>query len=219
MSSHIQMWPTDKLVPYAWNARHHSDAQIDQIAASIGEFGFTSPVLVDRSAGIIAGHARVAAARKIALPEVPVIILDHLTELQKRAYVLIDNKLAENASWDEQMLTRELQALIAEQFDLALTGFSDAELDRLLAEVESEGACDSEQQSPWRHGTGCIRRGWLHLNCCRDIGTQGSHDGTRVPLCGRDDSALAGVYRQGCGARVRRQNIFSSGGGAAHQRS
>jgi DNA modification methylase len=138
ISSHIQMWPTDKLVPYALNPRRHSDAQIDQIAASIGEFGFTSPVLVDRAAGIIAGHARVAAARKIALPEVPVIILDHLTELQKRAYVLIDNKLAENASWDEQMLTRELQALIAEQFDLALTGFSDAELDRLLAEVESE---------------------------------------------------------------------------------
>src|SRR3982751_281970 len=134
----VEMWPINRLVPYALNARQHSDKQIDQIAASMREFGFTNPILVDNRDGIIAGHARLAAARKLGLAEVPVIVLDHLTELQKRAYILVDNKLAENAVWDEEMLNIELQALAAEQFDLALTGFSDAELDRLLAEVDSE---------------------------------------------------------------------------------
>src|SRR3954447_16563158 len=126
------------------NARQHSDKQIDQIAASMREFGFTNPILVDKTAGIIAGHARLAAARKLALAEVPVIVLDHLTELQKRAYILVDNKLAENAIWDEEMLNIELQALAAEQFDLALTGISDAELDHLLAEIDSETLEDED---------------------------------------------------------------------------
>src|SRR5918993_5796698 len=134
----VEMWPINRLVPYALNARQHSDKQIDQIAASMREFGFTNPILVDKTDGIIAGHARLAAARKLGLAGVPVIVLDHLTELQKRAYILVDNKLAENAAWDEEMLNIELQALMAEQFDLALTGFSDAELEHLLARVDSE---------------------------------------------------------------------------------
>src|SRR4051794_19425156 len=134
----VEMWPINRLIPYALNARQHSDKQIDQIAASMREFGFTNPILVDNRDGIIAGHARLAAARKLGLAEVPVIVLDHLTELQKRAYILVDNKLAENAVWDEEMLNIELQALMAEQFDLALTGFSDAELEHLLARVDSE---------------------------------------------------------------------------------
>lgn len=140
----IENWPINQLVPYAFNARQHADTQIDQIAASMREFGFTNPILVDKSAGIIAGHARFAAARKLALAEVPVIVLDHLTELQKRAYILVDNKLADNATGDEEMLNIELQALAAEQFDLSLTGFSDAELDDLLAGIDSEGLEDED---------------------------------------------------------------------------
>jgi DNA modification methylase len=142
--THIENWPIDRLVPYALNARQHSEKQVGQIAASMREFGFTNPILVDKSAGIIAGHARLAAARKLGFAEVPVIVLDHLTELQKRAYILVDNKLAENATWDEEMLNIELQALAAEQFDLSLTGFSDAELDDLLAEIDSKTLADDD---------------------------------------------------------------------------
>ncbi len=144
----IQRWPIDKLIPYARNARLHSEEQIAQVAASIREFGFTNPILVDRAAGVIAGHARLAAARKLALTEVPVIVLDHLTELQKRAYILVDNKLAENAVWDEELLRIELEALAAEAFELPLTGFSDAELQQLLAEVEAEPLTDEDAAPP-----------------------------------------------------------------------
>src|SRR5580698_10173362 len=94
MAKDIQMWLVDKLIPWARNPRTHSEAQVAQIAASIAEFGFNNPILVDTKAGIIAGHGRLLAARKLGLPEVPVIVLDHLTEAQKRAYVIADNKLA-----------------------------------------------------------------------------------------------------------------------------
>src|SRR5437879_13722234 len=102
-ANHIEIWPIDRLKPYSQNPRTHSDRQVDQIAASIVEFGFNNPILVDTKAGIIAGHGRLFAARKLQLKEVPVIILDHLTEAQKRAYIIADNKLAENAGWDEEM--------------------------------------------------------------------------------------------------------------------
>src|SRR5271154_453190 len=111
MAKHIEMWLVEKLIPWAKNPRTHSDAQIGQIAASIAEFGFNNPILVDTKAGIIAGHGRLLAARKLGLTEVPVIVLDHLTEAQKRAYVIADNKLAENAGWDETLLAAELAAL------------------------------------------------------------------------------------------------------------
>src|SRR5438477_6397740 len=100
----IEHWPLDKLIPYARNPRTHSDAQIAQIAASITEFGFNNPILVDSKAGIIAGHGRLLAARKLQLSEVPVIVLDHLTEAQKRAYIIADNQLALNAGWDDDIL-------------------------------------------------------------------------------------------------------------------
>src|ERR1700732_2305561 len=94
MAKHIEHWPLDKLVPYARNPRTHSDAQVAQIAASIAEFGFSNPILVDTNSGIIAGHGRLLAARKLQLQQVPIIVLDHLSETQKRAYILADNKLA-----------------------------------------------------------------------------------------------------------------------------
>src|ERR1700693_5077304 len=111
MATHIELWPVDKLIPFARNPRTHSDAQVAQIAASIAEFGFNNPILVDSKAGIIAGHGRLLAARKLQLTEVPVIVLDHLTEAQKRAYIIVDNQLAMNAGWDDEILRAELAAL------------------------------------------------------------------------------------------------------------
>src|SRR5512142_2733082 len=113
MARRIEIWPTDRLVPYARNARTHSDEQVAQIAASIVEFGFNAPILVDSKAGIIAGHGRLLAARKLSLAEVPVVVLDHLSETQRRAYIIADNKLALNAGWDERVLAQELRELEA----------------------------------------------------------------------------------------------------------
>ena len=141
----IEHWPIDRLIPYARNARTHSDAQVAQIAASIREFGFNNPVLVDSEAGIIAGHGRVLAARKLNLDQVPVIVLDHLSETRKRAYILADNKITENAGWDEEMLALELQALTAEDFDLGLTAFDADEVMRLLSVPEEAGLTDEDE--------------------------------------------------------------------------
>lgn len=118
----------DQLIPYARNARTHSEAQVAQIAASIREFGFCNPVLIDENDGIIAGHGRVLAARKLGLSEAPCIRLSHLTKTQRRAYILADNKIALNAEWDMELLGLEFDDLKAEGFDLELTGFDDAEL-------------------------------------------------------------------------------------------
>ena len=132
------------LIPFAKNSRTHSDAQVAQIAASIREFGFTNPVLIDEANGIIAGHGRVMAARKLKLTEVPCIRLSHLSDAQKRAYVIADNKLALNAGWDEAMLKLELADLKALDFDLDLTGFDTDEIDALLAEKGTEGLTDPD---------------------------------------------------------------------------
>lgn len=135
--------PVDALVPYARNSRTHSDGQIAQIAASITEFGFTNPVLIDADGGIIAGHGRVLAAKSLGIEAVPVLVLDYLTETQRRAYVVADNKLALNAGWDADLLRVELADLQAFDFDLGLTGFSDDELAGLLAQ-SSEGLTDPD---------------------------------------------------------------------------
>src|SRR5436190_11610548 len=120
IAQRIELWLLDKLIPYARNPRTHSDAQVAQIAASIAAFGFNNPILVDTDAGIIAGHGRLLAARKLHLKEVPVIILDHLTEAQKRAYIIADNQLALNAGWDETLLAAELAALQDEDFHIGV---------------------------------------------------------------------------------------------------
>ena len=124
------------LIPFARNSRTHSDEQVAQIAASIREFGWTNPILVDGENGIIAGHGRLAAARKLGLADVPVIVIDHLTDAQKRALVIADNKLALNAGWDFELLENEVRGLDDDGFDLSLLGFDDAELSKMLAEVE-----------------------------------------------------------------------------------
>jgi DNA modification methylase len=145
MADRIEIWPTDKLVPYDKNPRTHSAEQVSQIAASIAEFGFLNPILVDTTAGIIAGHGRLQAAKQLGLAQVPVVVLDHLTEVQKRAYVITDNKLALNAGWDDKLLREEMEALAAEDFNLPIIGFSDEELASLLAEPNvAEGNTDED---------------------------------------------------------------------------
>lgn len=180
LSTTIELWSPDKLIPYARNARQHSTGQIDQIAASIREFGFTNPILVDSKAGIVAGHARLAAATRLSLPEVPVIVLDHLSEAQKRAYVLADNKLAENATWNEELLRAELKALAAAEFDLSLVGFSDPEIDTLLQDLECPAITDEDAvptlEDHSTSQTGDIWNMGDHRLCCGDALSSSTYD-------------------------------------------
>lgn len=136
--------PIDTLIPYAKNARVHDEAQIAQIAGSIKEFGFNNPVLIDKDNGIIAGHGRVMAARKLGLTEVPTILLDHLNETQRKAYILADNRIAINSTWDNEMLSLELMD-IKDDVSLAMLGFNIDELDALLNPTElTEGLTDED---------------------------------------------------------------------------
>ena len=150
---HLQ---TADLIPYARNARKHDDAQVAQIAGSIKEFGFNNPVLIDKDNGIIAGHGRVLAAQKLGMNTVPIICLDHLSDTQKRAYILADNRLAEKAEWDDEMLKLELDEL-SEDFDLDSLGFDDYELSDdeekktknesdLTSTLEVIAECEDEEQ-------------------------------------------------------------------------
>ena len=142
----IEVIGIEKLIPYAKNSRTHSDEQVAQIAASIKEFGFNNPVLVDKDDVIIAGHGRVMAARKCGLMEVPCIRLGHLTETQRKAYVIADNRLALNAGWDNELLTIELNELLADDFALDILGFNSDELKALLDPVTpTEGLTDEDE--------------------------------------------------------------------------
>jgi len=143
----VEYRKVETLIPFARNPRTHSDAQVAKLAASIVEFGWTNPVLVDGSQGIIAGHGRLAAARKLGLAEVPVIELGHLTLAQKRAYVIADNRLALDAGWDEEMLAVELAELSESGYDLTLTGFSNDEIEQLLVDAEGGKAEDDSAES------------------------------------------------------------------------
>ena len=132
------------LIPYAANSRTHSDAQVAQIAASIKEFGWTNPILIDADNTIIAGHGRLLAARKLGMEEVPAIVLDHLSKAQQRALVIADNQLALNAGWDMDMLKAEIEDLQLDDFDLGLLGFDDKFLDGLLVPEPTEGLTDED---------------------------------------------------------------------------
>ncbi len=140
----VQKWAIDKLIPYARNARTHSDEQVSQIAASIKEWGWTTPVLVDEDGGIIAGHGRTLAAQKLKMTEVPVMVAKGWSEAKKRAYVLADNKLAMNAGWDNEMLRLELGEIGELGFDLDLTGFTADEIAALMPELIEPGLTDED---------------------------------------------------------------------------
>lgn len=168
----VNLRSVEALIPYARNSRTHSDAQIAQIAASITEFGWTNPILVDGENGIIAGHGRVLAARKLGFAEVPCLEIGNLTKAQKRAYVIADNKLAENAGWDKDLLALELGDLKAEGFDLDLLGFGIEDLGRLL-EPDSKAGLTDEDDAPALGSNSISRTGdiWLcgnHRVMCGD---------------------------------------------------
>jgi DNA modification methylase len=144
MTPKIETRSVADLIPYASNSRTHSDAQVAQIAASIKEFGWTNPILIDGENTIIAGHGRLLAARKLGLDKVPAIVLDHLTKPQQRALVIADNQLALNAGWDMDMLKAEIEDLNLEDFDISLLGFDDKFLDGLLEPEPTEGLTDED---------------------------------------------------------------------------
>ncbi len=171
---HIQRRQVSALIPYIRNARTHSPEQIAQIAASIREFGWTNPILVDGHNGVIAGHGRLLAARQLGFDEVPVIELAHLNDTQRRAYVLADNRLAENAGWDAELLRLELGDLQLMDIDLGLMGFGDAELQDLLAPGEEDrGGLTDDDEVPEISETPISRPGdvWVlgpHRLLCGD---------------------------------------------------
>jgi DNA modification methylase len=182
LAERIELWPIDRLRPYERNPRTHSDAQVDQIAASMVEFGWTNPVLVDEQGGILAGHGRLLAGRKLGLAELPVRF-EHLSEAQKRAYLIADNQLALQAGWSEELLAQELAWLRNESFDLDLIGFDATEIERLLALADGEaGSDDAEDEVPDPPEEPVSKPG--------DLWVLGSH---RV-LCG-DATVLADVER------------------------
>ena len=173
MDLNVQQIELEQLVPYARNARTHSETQVAQIAGSIAEFGFVNPVLVGGDNIIIAGHGRVMAAKKLGLKTVPTIKLDHLTENQRRALVIADNKIAENAGWDEELLRLELQNLADEDFDLDLLGFDDVELDDLLTSLDDDEAAALDENIPEAQENPVSRTGdiWImgeHRLLCGD---------------------------------------------------
>ena len=131
-TTELQLVPLDKLVPYQNNARTHSPEQINKLRSSLREFGFINPVIIDRDYGIIAGHGRAIAAREEGIKEVPCVFADHLTEAQKKAYIIADNRMALDAGWDEELLRIEIEELQGMDFDSLLTGFDEKELSKLL---------------------------------------------------------------------------------------
>ena len=150
----IEQIPTEKLIPYARNAKKHDAAQVSKLAGSIREFGFTNPVLIDAQNGIIAGHGRVMAAQKLELKDVPCIRLGHLTDTQRRAYILADNKLAEiGGGWDEELLGLELAELRDTNFDLELMGFSEEELGAFAVEESVMPVLSSDDKQPFQQMT------------------------------------------------------------------
>ena len=208
--------PVADLIPYVSNARTHSEDQVAQIAASIREFGFTNPILVDGSNGIIAGHGRLQAARKLGLAKVPTIELHGLSDTQRRAYILADNKLALNAGWDNELLALELGDLAELDFDLSLIGFDDMELEALNpSDVPADDAGDNASlaerfgippfsvlnaREGWWQGR---KRAWLALGIKSELGRG---DGARhaapggspmVSGYGKDGTRLVGLKNVG----------------------
>ena len=162
----------NKLIPYVNNARTHSPEQINKLRASLREFGFVNPVIIDKEFNIIAGHGRVLAAKAEGIKEVPCVLVDYLTEVQKKAYILADNRMAMDAGWDEEMLKVELEALNAEAFDLSLTGFDEKELTDLF-KTETEVEDDDYDLTSALEKASFVERGdrWIvgrHVLYCGD---------------------------------------------------
>ena len=143
-TTHMEMVAVEKLVPYVNNARTHSPEQITKLRSSLREFGFINPVIIDKDYGVIAGHGRLMAAKEEGIKEVPCVLVDYLTEAQKKAYIIADNRFAQDAGWDEELLRIEIESLQAEAFDVSLTGFEDQEIADLFAGDNDTGAEDDD---------------------------------------------------------------------------
>lgn len=187
-TTEMQLVSTDKLIPYVNNARTHSAEQINKLRASLREFGFINPVIIDREFNVIAGHGRIAAAKAEGIDEVPCVFADHLTEAQKKAYILADNRMALDAGWDEEMLKVEIEALQAEDIDISLTGFDEKELASLF-DTDSEVTDDDFDLTTALQKAAFVQRG--------DIWNVGRHK----LMCGdatseEDVSALMGGRTQ-----------------------
>ncbi|EOM5483104.1 ParB/Srx family N-terminal domain-containing protein [Escherichia coli] len=176
MALKIEYLPVGKLLRYAKNSRTHSDEQVEQLVNSIREFGFTNPVLIDEKNELIAGHGRLAAAEILEMDKVPAIRLSNLSEKQKKAYRIADNKLALNAGWDMQLLAEEVKALMDDDFDIDLLGFNDAELDEMLSDEQPQE--EDDNYSP------VVQIKYLAI------------DKERIPATDMEIALLLDVYRQ-----------------------
>ena len=176
MALKIEYLPVGKLLRYAKNSRSHSDEQVEQLVNSIREFGFTNPVLIDEKNELIAGHGRLAAAEILEMDKVPAIRLSNLSEKQKKAYRIADNKLALNAGWDMQLLAEEVKALMDDDFDIDLLGFNDAELDEMLSDEQPQE--EDDNSSP------VVQIKYLAI------------DKERIPATDMEIALLLDVYRQ-----------------------
>ena len=176
MALKIEYLPVGKLLRYAKNSRTHSDEQVEQLVNSIREFGFTNPVLIDEKNELIAGHGRLAAAEILEMDKVPAIRLSNLSEEQKKAYRIADNKLALNAGWDMQLLAEEVKELMDDDFDIDLLGFNDAELDEMLSDEQPQE--EDDNSSP------VVQIKYLAI------------DKERIPATDMEIALLLDVYRQ-----------------------
>lgn len=176
MALKIEYLPVGKLIRYAKNSRTHSDEQVEQLVNSIREFGFTNPVLIDEKNELIAGHGRLAAAEILEMDKVPAIRLSNLSEKQKKAYRIADNKLALNAGWDMQLLAEEVKELMDDDFDIDLLGFNDAELDEMLSDEQPQE--EDDNSSP------VVQIKYLSI------------DKERIPATDMEIALLLDVYRQ-----------------------
>lgn len=171
-TTEMQLVPIEKLVPYVNNARTHSPEQINKLRSSLREFGFINPVIIDRDYGVIAGHGRIMAAKEENIKEVPCVFTDHLTEAQKKAYIIADNRMAMDAGWDEELLRVEIEALQAEAFDIALTGFDEKELSKLFDDgtdaEDDDFDVDAELERPVFSKAGDIWHLGRHRVYCGD---------------------------------------------------
>ena len=214
-TSDMKLVAIDKLVPYANNARTHSPEQINKLRGSLREFGFINPVIIDKDCGILAGHGRVAAAKAEGMESVPCVFAEHLTEAQKKAYILADNRFALDAGWDEEMLRVEMEALQGMDFDISLTGFDESEIADLFAADDNEAQEDDFDEEAALQAESFVKAGdlWLlgrhRLLCADSTNTEDVKflmDGKKANVC-ITDPPYACNYTGGTGMKIMNDNL------------
>ena len=215
MTSEMQLVPIGKLIPYVNNARTHSKEQITKLRSSLREFGFVNPVIIDREFNVIAGHGRILAAKEENIEQVPCVFVDHLTEAQKKAYILADNRFALDAGWDEDMLRVEMEALQGMDFDISLTGFDEAEIADLLSLDDGETQEDDFDVDAALQAEPFVKNGdlWLlgrhRLLCADSTNTEDVKllmDGKKANVC-ITDPPYACNYTGGTGMKIMNDNL------------